>query len=177
MIKRILFYFAATLLFFTQSAFAEDLLCMAKGQPLPINNEQVLEWKFKSKNQYKNRGHIAGFLKKVYKNKTGHRHLQVQIGEGVRDTIEIVYNEGFGRMPDAVLTENAEIEACGDYITSNKRTDRFKASPDGAIIHWVHRSTASYHDSGYVIINGVVYGMKKKNQQDLGNELELELAM
>lgn len=131
---------------------------MGKGQPLPVNNGQVLDWKFNSKNQFKDRGHVQGILTKIYQNKTGHRHLQVQIGDSPRDKVEIIYNESFGKMPEEVLRLGANFEVCGDYITSNKRAGGYPASPDGAIIHWVHKSTNNHHDSGYVMIDGELYG-------------------
>lgn len=144
------------------SAFAsESPLCMAQGQPLDVNNEQILDWKMHSKNQYKNRGHLAGVLTRLYKDKTGHRHFQVRFGDDPRATIEIIYNQKFGKMTEQALHQGAEIEACGDYITSNKRAGNYPASPDGAILHWVHGSTNSHHDSGYVIIDGTVFGLKE----------------
>lgn len=159
MLKNILFSLVTTLLVSTAGAFAESPLCMGKGQPLPVNNEQVLNWKYNSKNQFKDRGHVQGVLTQIYKNKSGHRHLQVQIGNEARDKVEIIYNESFGKMPTDALRLGASFEVCGDYITSNKRAGRYPASPDGAIIHWVHKSNSSYHDSGYVMIDGEIYGM------------------
>lgn len=159
--------FIATLLcLFTFSAQADTPLCMAKGQPLPINNEQVLNWKFNSKNTYKNRGNVEGIIGKVYKDKTGHRHFQVIIGENPRDTIEIIYNQSFGKIPSAALTAGAHVQACGDYITAKSSNGKYRPSPDGAIIHWVHRSPASYHDHGFVVIDDVLYGMDKDNNFD-----------
>ncbi|MNJ92628.1 hypothetical protein D3C87_103020 [compost metagenome] len=140
---------------------------MGKGQPLPVNNEQVLNWKYKSKNQFKDRGHISGVLTKVYKDKTGHRHFQVRIGEEPRDTIEVIYNQSFGRIQEKVMQIGAIVEACGDYITSNKRAGGYQASPDGAVLHWVHKSTNPRHDSGYVAIEGELYGYSGKESHDL----------
>lgn len=156
-------FFAALLFFFTLSAQAETPLCMAKGQPLPINNEQVLNWKFNSKNAYKNRGNIEGVIGKVYKDKTGHRHFQVIIGENPRDTIEIIYNQSFGKIPGEAMALGSRVQACGDYITAKAMNGKYRASPDGAIIHWVHKSTGSYHDHGFVVIDDVLYGMDKGN--------------
>lgn len=165
------FGFVALLLcFFTLTAQAESPLCMAKGQPLPINNEQVLNWKFNSKNAYKNRGNVEGILGKVYKDKTGHRHFQVILGENPRETIEIIYNQSFGKIPTEALTPGSRVQACGDYITAKASNGKYRASPDGAIIHWVHKST-SYHDHGFVMIDDVLYGMEK------GNNLAPELPI
>jgi hypothetical protein len=57
------------------------------------------------------------------------------------------------------VSAGAQIEACGDYITSNAPSGHFPASPDGAIVHWVHQSpNPKSHDSGFIVVNGVVCG-------------------
>lgn len=160
---------ALLLCFFTITVQAETPLCMAKGQPLPVNNEQVLDWKFKSKNAYKNRGNVEGVIGKIYKDKTGHRHFQLIIGEDPRDTIEIIYNQSFGKIPNEALVAGHRAQACGDYITAKAMNGKHRASPDGAIIHWVHKSNASYHDHGFVVIEDTLYGMeagKTSEQED-----------
>lgn len=141
-------------------AFATEAApdCIANGQVLPVNNEQVLQWKFNTKNQYKNRGHIYGVVTNIYKGKKSHQHFQVKLAEGPRDTIEVIYNTSFNEIDN--LRVGSEVESCGDYITSNARTGRYQASPDGAILHWVHESTNSArHESGYVVVDGVLHGM------------------
>lgn len=148
----------------TAQAFTDSPICMSKGQPLPINNVEVLNWKHTSRNSFKSRGHLEGTIGQVYKNATGHRHFQIVIGENPHDTIEVVYNEKFGRIPGEMLQRGARVETCGDYITSNSRSGRYNASPDGAIIHWVHESTNNRHESGYVIIEGQLFGFSKSGQ-------------
>ena len=136
-----------------------DVTCFAKRQELKINNAQVLLWKSSTKNQYHNRGHVTGTLLYTYPDKNGHDHFQVQIGENNKDTIEVIYNQSFGPIPP--LANGASFEACGDYITSNADTPKYPSSPDGAILHWVHKSSnEKSHDSGFLIINGTVYGLK-----------------
>jgi hypothetical protein len=133
--------------------------CMANGKALPIDNATVLKWKKTSANQFRARGHVQGTLIKTYPDYTGHHHYQVQIGTGKDEMIEIIYNEEFGIVPQA--SAGAKFEACGDYITSNKATPRGKPSPDGAIIHWVHRSNnLQAHDSGYIVVNGMMCGQQ-----------------
>jgi len=154
----------------TAQAFSDSPLCMSKGQPLPLNNEQVLNWKHTSRNQFKSRGHIEGTVGKVYNDATGHRHFQIVIGSNANDTIEVIYNEKFGKIPGSALQQGAHVETCGDYITSNSKAGRYNASPDGAIIHWVHESTNSRHDSGYVMIEGQVYGFGSKGPQTVDQE-------
>lgn len=130
--------------------------CMAGKQKLEIDNANVLNWKATSRDQFKGRARIKGTITKVYANTRSHTKLQATIGPSAGDTVEIVYNDSFGRIPRLPL--NAAIEVCGDYITARKPFRRYPASPDGALIHWVHRSNDSGHPHGYVIIDGTVYG-------------------
>lgn len=144
-------------LFVGSSVLADNVpACMAGGQTLAVNNAQVIDWKNTSQNQFHSRGHIQGQLMKVYADKTGHHHFEVLIGANATDTIEVIYNESFGAIP--TIAPGVEVEACGDYITSNSPAGGYSASPDGAILHWVHGSTSASHDSGYVAIDGTVYG-------------------
>ena len=131
--------------------------CLDGGNLLGMNNNAVLGWKTSTKNQYHSRGHVQGTLVKVYPDHSGHHHYEVQIGANRNDTIEVIYNEQFGAVPQ--INPGTQMEACGDYITSNAPTGQYPASPDGAIIHWVHQSpNPRSHDSGYIVANGVVYG-------------------
>jgi hypothetical protein len=132
--------------------------CMSRSESVPINDEQALQWKVSTPNQFKARGHISGVLVKEYPEATAHGHMQVRIGPNLTDTIEVIYNEDFGAIPQAI-PPGAQIEACGDYITSNEATPQYKPSPDGALIHWLHRSPRpESHDGGFLIIDGSVYG-------------------
>jgi hypothetical protein len=132
--------------------------CLSHGQVISIDNAKVLNWKSNTKNQYHDRGHVIGNLLYIYPDHSGHYHFQVQIGENNKDTIEVIYNENFGKIQKPEL--GSRFEACGDYITSNAPGAGQPASPDGAIIHWVHKSpNTKSHDSGYVVINGVLYGL------------------
>lgn len=135
--------------------------CIDGGAPLAVNNDTILNWKQTTANQFKARGHILGSLQKIYPDHTGHTHFEVKIGAGNKDTIEVIYNEEFGRMPDLVI--GMKVEACGDYITSNKPGRSYPASPDGAILHWVHKAMGGSHPGGYVTLNGVVYGQQDAN--------------
>jgi hypothetical protein len=150
----ILLFVCACLL--SVSGFASDPIpdCMDHGQILPLNNAQVLSWKSTTANQFLARGHISGTLGKIYPDHSGHNHFQVIIGSNPNDTIEVIYNQSFGAL--APLNPGSVIEACGDYITSNAAS-KYPASPDGAILHWVHKGTGS-HDGGYVDIDGDLDG-------------------
>lgn len=134
------------------------------GNPgnLGINNDTVLKWKSDSPNQYHDRGHVEGKIVRVYPDKNGHEHFSIQIGSGAGETLEIIYNQEFGAMPQP--TVGMDVEACGDYITSTAPSpgpngQTYPASPDGAILHWVHMAPArSGHHSGFVVIDGVLTG-------------------
>jgi hypothetical protein len=129
--------------------------CLSQGQVLPINNAQVLDWKTSTQNQFLARGHIKGLLAHMYPDHNGHTHMEVMLDSTPGHGIEVIYNQSFGALP--TLTPGMVIESCGDYITSIAPTGKYPASPDGAILHWVHRGGGS-HASGYVSVNGVVYG-------------------
>jgi hypothetical protein len=144
-------------LLFSVSAFSDDALprCLKGNQNVPINNAQIHKWKTTTANQFLARGHAYGRLTKVYPTKNGHAHFQIEFDD-VADTLEVVYSLDFGKLPK--LAKGMEIEACGDYITSTKATSQYPPSPDGAILHWIHRSTGGNHPSGYLAIDGRVYG-------------------
>ena len=131
--------------------------CLSGNKTLIVNNQEVLNWEATSKNQYKNRGHIKGTLVRDLPDQSGHHHYEVRIGDKPQDLIEVIYNISFGKVADT--TPGDSFEACGDYITANAPVDGYPASPDGAILHWVHLSqNTKSHASGYIMINGVVYG-------------------
>jgi hypothetical protein len=134
-------------------------VCQRKqGQSLDINASEVINWKHNTPNKYENRGHIQGSISKLFPNKNGHRHFEVTFQDKTdEDTIEIVYNEDFGALPELQLGMN--VEACGDYITATDVSGPYPPSPDGAIIHWVHQNPSGKgHPDGFVIIEGSVYG-------------------
>lgn len=133
------------------------------GNPLPLNASEVIKWKHSTPNKFESRAHIQGKISKLYENKNGHRHFEITFTDGNdEDTIEVVYNEGFGEMPSELdLDMNAE--ACGDYITATAVSGPYPPSPDGAIIHWVHQNPSGKgHPDGFVILNGVLYGFGRK---------------
>ena len=132
-----------------------DETCLGgNNQPLEIINDQVLKWKVSTSNAFMARARISGTVDNVFPDHSGHRHFSLKIGPQATDHIEVIYNLSFGQMPTANVGDNAE--ACGDYITSIAQTGSYPPSPDGAIIHWVHRSPRG-HLPGYVILNGNKY--------------------
>jgi hypothetical protein len=83
-------------------------------------------------------------------------HLSVQIGPSEAEAVEVIYNTHFGDVGEPDV--GSQVEACGDYITSTAPSGPYPASPDGAIVHWVHHSDRPGHESGFLMINGVLYG-------------------
>lgn len=163
-------YLLAGFVFFSVAAAAGDQLptCPARGQDLAVNNEQVLMWKKSTPNQYLSRAHIQGRVVKVYSDKSGHDHFSVQIGTHAEDTVEVIYNQSFGAIPD--VRDGMITEACGDYITSNKQAGHYPPSPDGAIVHWVHYNPGNrdkIHESGYLALDGKVYGLSDPQDSKL----------
>ncbi len=123
--------------------------CLANGRALAVNDADVEHWEDTTASHFQGRAHIVGKVIGFFPDQTGHNHFSVQIGATGEDAIELIYNQSFGRLP--VLAVGMTVEACGDYITD-------LASPDKAIIHWVHKSNSASHASGYVAIDGEVYG-------------------
>ena len=138
--------------------------CMNQGQVLPVMNEQALQWRETQASGFKTRALISGTVDEVFPDQTGHRHFSLKVGPNPGDHIEVIYNESFGAMPLPQTGEEAQ--ACGDYIVATQQNGGYAASPDGALVHWVHKNTDhSSHDNGYVVLNGVVYG----NENGYGN--------
>lgn len=126
------------------------------GQPLALSDSDVLQMKTSTPNSFRARALISGAVTKIYPDHSCHHHFQLKIGAGPNDTIEVIYNEEFGSFP--AFGVGANVVACGDYITSNRQT-QYPASPDGAIIHWVHKSpNLARHQTGYLMINGAMTG-------------------
>jgi len=130
--------------------------CDDHGQPMSINNTQVLQWKTSKPNGFLARGYIQGSVDDIFADLTGHHHFSVKIGSGPQDHVEVIYQLNFGAMPEPKLGD--QVTACGDFINSYAQNNGYQPSPDGAIVHWVHRSPSSSHDSGFVILNGTLYG-------------------
>jgi hypothetical protein len=129
----------------------------ASGSTLPVDNAAVLALKTSTPNQYLTRAHVSGTIERIYPDHSGHNHFEVQIGPQPTDTIEFVYNISFGQLPN--LQPGMTAEACGDYITSDAPTSQYPASPDNAIMHWIHRNPKGHgHPSGFVVIDGSLFG-------------------
>lgn len=170
-------FFGVVLIAAAQLAQAQDLSppCLARDRQtgrehrLVVNNEHVLRLKKTTPNQTQSRAYVAGTYLHEYSDPSGggHNHFSIQIGASTQkvDRLEVVFNVEFGRLPR--LNPGDQVEACGDYITANAPTEKYRASPDDAIIHWVHEnprgSSGRGHESGFLRINGVVYGHRGIN--------------
>ncbi|NDG86040.1 MAG: hypothetical protein EBX52_13505 [Proteobacteria bacterium] len=151
-----LFVFLAPV-YTVSSAIAAPPCLDANGSEVRAGNQQVLQWKTSTPNQFLSRAHVAGVIENIYPVRNGHYHFQIKIGPGLQDTIELIYNISFGTIPR--LVPGSRAEACGDYITSIAPTQNYEPSPDGAIVHWIHRSpNPARHASGYLEIDGTLYG-------------------
>ncbi|MBC7530950.1 MAG: hypothetical protein H7318_05170 [Oligoflexus sp.] len=137
---------------------SQAMTCYSGRKEIGLNNEEVISWSDSTKNGYHSRGHISGTIIEVFHSSSSHKHISVQIGATEEDAVEVIYNEAFGHLP--VLAAGMSIEACGDYITSTAQTGWTPASPDRGVIHWVHSSSSNNHDSGFVILDGQLYGDK-----------------
>lgn len=132
------------------------------GANLAVNNAQVLHWESSTPNQFLARAHVTGQIVGLYPDHSGHKHFSIQIGPNSSDRLEVVYNQDFGNNVDPQIGD--EVEACGDYITSTAQSGPYPPSPDGAIIHWVHSAPdPAKHPSGFLMINGVLYGQGPGN--------------
>jgi len=154
-------FFIFGLIFWSFIAVAADPtpVCLSYGKPLEVNNAQVLHWKRTTRNQFRERGNVQGKIVEIYSDKNGHDHFSVLIGRKQEDTIEFIYNQDFGALPD--LREGMNVQACGDYITATAQSGPYPPSPDGAIIHWIHMNPKGRgHDPGFLMIDGRLYGQE-----------------
>ena len=132
------------------------------GSVLAIDNQQVLDWKTSTPNQFEARAHVSGVIDQVYPDHSGHHHFEISMGGDPSATLEVIYNEDFGPNPQAQV--GMQVEACGDYITSTASSGPYPESPAGAIIHWVHMSpNLEKHPSGFMVLNGQVCGQDTEN--------------
>jgi hypothetical protein len=159
--KRVLGLTITMAAFGAVAAWAQPPACMDHGQQLPVDNDRVLELKKSAPLGRSIRAHVSGHVTRVFPDRTNshgtvHDHFEIQIGEGDKAVLEVVYSEDFGAMPEP--REGAQVEACGDFINSYARNSGYDPSPSGAIIHWVHNTDTPSHDAGYVYMDNVLYG-------------------
>ena len=126
-----------------------------QGNILPLDDAQAIAYKTNTPNGSTSRVHASGPITKLYPNASGHNHFEISLGSESGDKLEVVYNISFGALPSLKL--GMTVEVCGDFINSYAPENGYQASPDGAIIHWIHKTTSS-HPAGFTIVNGVLYG-------------------
>jgi hypothetical protein len=147
---------------FSSASFADpNLDCLDQNNQVMtnFNNAQVAQWKTTTPLQSLNRGYVEGSIDKLFPNETGHAHFSLAIDQNPADDVEIIYNIVFGTLPS--LSIGQTIIACGDFINTGYTGGG--ASPDGAIIHWLHynpgtRPSDAGHANGFLVINNQPYG-------------------
>ncbi|MCM2322231.1 MAG: DUF3465 domain-containing protein [Oligoflexia bacterium] len=151
---------------FVSAAFGREIPpCIINGSPAPIDNEQVIAWKSSTPNQFKARARVEGVVTRVFPQRPSHNHFEIQLSDNEDDTLEVIFNSEFDVLPR--IQPGMVVEACGDYITSFARANRYEASPSGAIIHWVHEnSRGGGHEHGYLVINGKLYGFNQAIERE-----------
>lgn len=143
--------------------------CLDGPDEIQVDNARVLKLKQTTKNQYLARAFVEGTVVDTGDVKTGHDHFSIAIGPAKGDTLEIIYNREFGPMPD--FKNGDKVVVCGDYITSNKSAGGYQASPDGAIIHWIHfnpgnRPNSARHEHGFVMFGTNLVGFDDAPAED-----------
>lgn len=158
--------FAIAAFLFSSAVYADNVpQCVAYGRELPVNNEQVLNWKRTTANQFQDRANVSGQVVRLFADRSSHAHFEIQIGPRQGDVLEVVYNLHFGAIPEVQL--GMQVQACGDYITATAHTGKYPPSPSGAIIHWIHMNPKNRgHDHGWMMIDGVVYGNDYNERED-----------
>jgi hypothetical protein len=119
----------------------------ATGAELPINNEQVLEWKKSTAQAVRSRVHIKGKAVQEKKSKAGSR-IAVKIGPDKKDVVEIFYHGKFSPRPN--VKKGQEVQACGEFI--------FDGSSEFGIVHRVHAAKNPKILPGFLVVQGKVYG-------------------
>jgi hypothetical protein len=132
--------------------------CLDGRDALPVDNVRVLKLKTSTANAYKARAHVEGQIVRLFPDRNDHLHVEIQIGKNPNDLLEVVYSFAFGSTAEPRV--GMRVEACGDYITSTAQTGAYPPSPSGAIIHWLHHNPKNRgHEHGYLMMDGVLYGM------------------
>lgn len=145
-----------SIVFATSSAHAflenaQTPVCLEGPEELSIDNSRVLRFKVEQKNQFLARAYVEGKVISLPEQQGDHDHFSISLGNKSTDTLEVIYNNAFGSMPNVQIGD--VVTVCGDFINSFARAGGYDASPDGAIIHWVHynpgnRSRA--HEHGFI---------------------------
>lgn len=132
-------------------------------QPMEIDNNLPINLKFHTENRYEARVFVSGIFVKLNGSRNKHVKFEIDLDRDMStldDRLEIIYNEKYGSMPQ--IQAGVSVLACGDYITANANEDGYEASPQGAIVHWVHPSEfPKAHPHGFLVIDGSLISSKK----------------
>jgi hypothetical protein len=143
-------------------------VCISGSQVLSVDNALAVQRK-EDHDQYPNgttyRGNISGVITKLYADQTCHTHFEIALDGTPSTTIEVIYDQGFGSTPKPAI--GMSVQACGDFIISYSKENGYAASPDGALIHWIHATDTSKHDAGFLILGDTLCG------QDIGSSAGL----
>lgn len=157
-------FLVLSLLLFSNVTFASANIpiCKNRNEVLGFNNEQILNWRKTEKNKFLSRALIKGTIVGVIENRQGHIHFEVDFDNNPatkNDRVEVIYNVEFGDLPD--FRNGDELIACGDFIID-------AWSPLGAVVHWLHSNpnkNKNKHEDGFLVINGIVTGLKTARAQ------------
>ncbi|MBC7387027.1 MAG: hypothetical protein H7301_12810 [Cryobacterium sp.] len=142
-------------------------VCMRGTQEIQIDNARVIDMKQKTANQYHDRGFVEGRVAIPPTVQGDHVHFSLAIGPAKKDTVEIIYNfdTDFGELAQGIRMGDTVV-VCGDYITSNAPAGGYRASPDGALIHWTHwnpatRAGSMNHEHGFIMTGSTLSGFDR----------------
>lgn len=165
----VLFFFVTASL----AQAAEAPPCLDQKRTLSEMNQAVLGWKDSTKSGYQARARVSGKVTRITRPDKGHMRFEIQIGTAPDEVLEVIYNQKFGALKTP--EPGQEVEACGVYITSNKKNGVHAASPSGAIIHWVHYNPGDRdggkHEHGYVMVDGRLFGMPSHVAESLAESV------
>ncbi len=134
-------------------------LCFDQSEVLEVDNERVLRMKAEKPNQYKARAFVEGKVTTNPYLRGEHIRFSIQIGRDTDETLEMVYNIDFGDLPEVRIGDNVVV--CGEFINSFKQGGGYPASPDGAIVHWVHHNPGdrdTVHEHGFMMFENGLAG-------------------
>ena len=138
------------------------------GSVLPLMDPTVLAWKKSKPLNVPFRAMIQGVFTRVTLDRDTHFQFSIQIGPNPQtDQIEVVYNKAFGPVPS--MNVGMKVWACGDFINASQSSGGYSASPDGAIIHWVHLNPGdrgSKHPSGFIYVDDTLVGQEYSGSEN-----------
>jgi hypothetical protein len=154
-------FIAAILIANVAAAAPTEVKCTRKsGEEMPVNNEQVLQWKKAATNEFvRARAHVKGTVTKLIPDRL-HQRFEIQIGPEKDDTVAIFYNGSFPPKPK--VKKGDPIEACGEFVANSyTRLPDPKPEQNSAIVFWTHKFGFYPHPEGFLTASGKTYGLSK----------------